>query len=537
MRRGSIAIFSVILAVLALGTAAAAQESEAPAPNDEYWEEFQWGPKQINAAEAWQISTGTGETIAVVDSGVDLEHPDLAAKIVGGATFAGCNDDGSANPNEPCGNGDWESNLAAGEEGDPHGTHVTGIAAAIKDNSEGIAGIAPDAEILAVKALGAEGGTFEEIAAGIRWSTANGADVINLSLGALPGVQAFEITGLIADARDAIAEATEAGVVVVAAAGNDYGSICGSPGFSPGALCVVSTDIRERRSIFSNFAVNEEMDVVAAPGGTAFLSCEEDVISTIPAGAEGVCSEDIVGTPNYDFFAGTSMASPHVAGAAAVLTAQGRTNVEAVEVLKSTARTPPANTRGTYTPEYGFGIIDLEAAIEGAGPDPEPSAPPPGAPGEPAPGLPDEGGEPGGGDSPDGEDPPADNPPPASSGPSDDVPCSSAIEGSKADENLAGSTGSERISGRGGADRLHGDAGDDCIRGGGGKDLVSGGADADELRGGRGKDRINGGGGDDTIHAARGARDRINCGAGEDTAIVNAEKDRVARNCETVKAR
>jgi len=96
----------VILAVLALGTAATAQESEAPAPNDEYWEEFQWGPKQINAAEGWQISTGTGETIAVVDSGVDLDHPDLAAKIVGGATFAGCNEDGSADPAEPCGDGD-----------------------------------------------------------------------------------------------------------------------------------------------------------------------------------------------------------------------------------------------------------------------------------------------------------------------------------------------------------------------------------------------------------------------------------------------
>ena len=372
--------------------------------------------------------------------------------------------------------------------------------------------------------------------------------MINLSLGALPGVQAFEITGLIDDARVAIAEATKAGVVVVAAAGNDFASICGSPGFSPGALCVAATDIREQKSSFSNFAVNEELDVVAAPGGTAFTFCEEDVISTIPEGAEGFCSDAVEPrTPNYDFYAGTSMASPHVAGAAAVLTAQGRTNEEAVEVLKSTARTPPANTRGTYTPEYGFGIIDLEAATEGAGPDPEPSAPPPGDPGEPAPGAPDEGGEPGepgeggepgDGDSPDdGEDPPADDPPPASSAPSDDVPCSSAIEGSKADENLAGSTGSERISGRGGADRLHGDAGDDCIRGGGGADRLFGGADADELRGGRGSDRISGGDGDDTIHVARGARDRVNCGAGDDTAIVNADKDRVAGNCETVRAR
>ena len=353
--------------------------------------------------------------------------------------------------------------------------------------------------------------------------------MINLSLGALPGVQALEITGLIRDAREAIQEAADQGVVVVAAAGNDYGSICGSPGFSPRALCVVATDRDELKSSFSNFAANEEMDVVAAPGGSGTFFCEDDVISTIPAGAEGFCS-DKVDTPNYDFYAGTSMASPHVAGAAAVLTAQGRTGEETVDVLESTARTPVAETRGTYTPAYGFGIIDLEAATAapGGGPDPDPDTPPGNDP--PA-------------DNPPPDDPPADaalanaTPPTASAGPDDDGRCSNSVVGSKSGEGLTGTAGSDRLSGKGGDDRLSGDAGNDCLRGGGGADRLSGGDDDDDLRGGRGGDRIKGGDGDDRIHAARGARDGISCGAGEDTAIVNAEKDRVARNCETVHAR
>ena len=133
--------------------------------------------------------------IAIVDSGIDRSHPDLAAKIVGGATFTGCAAKG------PCGNGDWQSGGAGGQPAEPHGTHVAGIAAAITGNGVGIAGVAPDASLLAVKVLTADGGTFEEIAAGIRWATDNGADVINISLGALPGVQALAITGVEADAR------------------------------------------------------------------------------------------------------------------------------------------------------------------------------------------------------------------------------------------------------------------------------------------------------------------------------------------------
>ena len=347
VRKSLVALIALL--VLAVVPSAAAQ---TVTPNDEHFG-LQWGQQQIHTPQAWSTSTGTGETIAIVDSGVDLDHPDLASKIVGGATFTGCPDD----PNG-CGNGDW-----SGADPDEHGTHVAGIAAAVTDNTEGVAGTAPDANLLAVKALDEGVGSFDEVAAGVRWSVDNGADVINLSLGALPGVQAFEITGLVSDLRDAIAYANANGVVVVAAAGNEFGSICASPSFNAGALCVVATDRFETKATYSNFALDEELDVVAAPGGAAFLACTEDIISTWPLDAEPAFCEQAENTPDYNFIAGTSMASPHAAGVAALLTAQGRSNEETVDVMKATARTPPLNTRGTYTPIYGFGIVDAEAAV------------------------------------------------------------------------------------------------------------------------------------------------------------------------------
>ena len=346
MRNAVLAALAVLVLVTVAGTAAAAP------PNDPYFG-LQWGIQQINADEAWTTSTGSGQVIAVVDAGVDLSHPDLQGKLLPGATFTGCATNG------PCGNGDWRSGNTSGAPS-PHGTHVAGIAAAVTGNGIGVAGVARDAQILPVKVLTEDGGSFEEIAAGIRWATDHGADVINLSLGALPGVQALVITGLITDAKDAIDYANSRGVVVVAAAGNDFASICGEPGFNAHALCVVATDPREVRSSYSNFPVQEGMNVVAAPGGAGLISCADDVISTVPAGSEGTCG---AGRPGYDFYAGTSMATPHVAGVAALLTAQGRSVQQVFNVLKATARTPVAGTRGTFTPTYGYGIVDAAAAV------------------------------------------------------------------------------------------------------------------------------------------------------------------------------
>jgi len=348
MRRRLQTAAAATAAALALVPAAAAQA----APDDPYYG-LQWGQEQLHTEPAWATSTGAGQTIAIVDSGIELSHSDLAGKIVGGATFTGC-----ATQAGGCGNGDWQSAPAAGTPS-PHGTHVAGIAAAATNNGTGIAGTAPDANLLAVKVLTEDGGSFEEIAAGIRWSADHGADVINMSLGALPGVQALEVTGAITDAKEAIDYARSKGVVVVAAAGNDFASICGSPAFSDGALCVTSTDRNEQRSSFSNFGVKPSLDAVAAPGGAGLVSCEDDIISTVPLSAEnGPCES----SEGYDFYAGTSMATPHVAGVAALLTAQGRSAEATIDVLERTARTPGAGTRGTYTPTYGYGIVDAQAA-------------------------------------------------------------------------------------------------------------------------------------------------------------------------------
>jgi serine protease len=209
-----------------------------------------------------------------------------------------------------------------------------------------------------VKVLTEAGGSFQEIAAGIRWSVDHGATVVTMSLGALPGVHALVVTGVIADVKDAIAYAVAHNVPVTVAAGNEFASICAEPAFDPGALCVTSTDSRELRSSFSNFGVKPDLNVVAAPGGAGLVSCQDDIVSSVPAGSEGAC-----GSNGYDYYAGTSMATPHVAGVAALLTAQGRSVSQVYAVLKSTARTPGYLARGVYTPVYGYGIVDAAAAV------------------------------------------------------------------------------------------------------------------------------------------------------------------------------
>jgi serine protease len=327
----------------------------AAAPNDPLYAK-QWGPQQVRAEQAWPTSTGTGVIIGVVDSGVDFDHPDLSAKLLQGATFLDCGQ-------TSCGNGDWESGPAArAATKSTHGTHVSGTAAASTGNGVGIAGVAPDAQVLPVKVLDEDGGSFEDIALGIRYAVDHGAKVINLSLGALPGAQALTFTGMISDVKDAVAYARSKGVVVIAAAGNDFVSpLCGTPAFDAGALCVVSTDKREARSAFSNFALNENLDAVAGPGGSSGPLCGEDIVSTVPLGTGKATACGY--SADYDEYAGTSMATPHVAGVAALLAAQGRTDENIMSTLETTARNPGTGARGTFDPVYGYGIVDAQAAV------------------------------------------------------------------------------------------------------------------------------------------------------------------------------
>ena len=347
----------VAVAAAAFTAVALTATPASAAPNDPLYAD-QYGPQQVRAEQAWATSTGAGAVIAVVDTGVDLSHEDLAGKLVAGATFVDCG-------TTSCGNGDYRGPNGVNDN-DEHGTHVAGIAAAATGNGVGIAGVARDAKIMPVKVLEDGSGSFEDIALGIRWAADHGADVVNLSLGALQGVQALVITGVITDVQDAIAYANSKGVAVVAAAGNDSVPVCNEPAFDAGAMCVSATDKREAPAAYSSGTVKPDLMSVSAPGGSLLPVCGEDIVSTVPAGTSSAGETCGYGN-NYDEYAGTSMATPHVAGVAALLAAQGRSVQNIYDTLMATARTPGSTARGVYTTQYGWGIVDAEAAVAAPG--------------------------------------------------------------------------------------------------------------------------------------------------------------------------
>ncbi len=313
----------------------------------------QYGLDQVHAEQAWSSTRGAGAVVAVVDTGVDLGHPDLKANLVRGATFT------CGSQPAPCGNGDFRGPDGV-NNADEHGTHVAGIVAAVANNGVGVAGVAPSAKVMPVKVLEDGSGSFKDIAAGIRWSANHGADVINLSLGALPGVQALTLTGLESSVTKAVAYANSQGVAVVAAAGNSATALCNTPAFEPGAICVASTDRNEVKSWFSELPNKADLKAVSAPGGAGLLFCRDDIVSTVPRGTgSAVC-----GQRNYDYYAGTSMATPHVAGVAALLFSQGRSLANVEDALLDTSRQPLTTVRGVYSPVYGWGIVDAAAAVK-----------------------------------------------------------------------------------------------------------------------------------------------------------------------------
>jgi subtilisin family serine protease len=342
-----------LLAVAAGVLLASVPALSASATTSDPFRDRQWGLDQIMAEQAWPTSTGSGTVVAVVDTGVDLQHPDLQGQLVPGATFTGCGKGGG-----PCGNGDYRG--PDGENnGDEHGTHVAGIVAAATDNGIGVAGVAPDASVMPVKVLEEGSGSTDEIAAGVRWAVDHGADVVNLSLGGLPGTQLFTITGLDAELADALAYAREHGVLAVAAAGNTGTPLCNDPAFTDDVICVAATDRNEAKAWYSELPNKPDQKAVAAPGGAGLVNCDDDVWSTVPSGT----GSEACGESDYDAYAGTSMATPHVAGVAALLFAQGRTVDDVENVLLTTSRQPGTNTTGVYSPVYGWGIVDAEAAV------------------------------------------------------------------------------------------------------------------------------------------------------------------------------
>jgi subtilisin family serine protease len=303
----------------------------------------QWGLTQIKAPAAWaRGARGSGATIAVVDTGADLVHPDLAANLVAGTDLTAAGDQGCPGPQDENG----------------HGTHVAGIAAAVTNNGIGVAGTAPAAKVMPVRVLDANGEADDPVVvAGIKYAADHGAQVINLSLGGAPIVG--EAPPLNQEIAQAVQYAYSKGSLVVAAAGNESLPLCSYPAAAANAVCVGATDRRGMPSAYSNFPASPDDSVgVRAPGGVGdVISCEdsEDIWSTIwPGGDPCTGSGSLSG---YDTLAGTSMASPYVAGVAALLAGKGLSNGQILECLKTTS-----SNKGNYDPVMGYGIVDADAA-------------------------------------------------------------------------------------------------------------------------------------------------------------------------------
>jgi len=307
----------------------------------------QWGIDALRLPQAWPASVGRGVTIAVVDTGVNLTHPDLAGKLVPGRDLV----DGDDAPDDPNG----------------HGTHVAGIAAAATANGIGVAGAAPQARIMPVRVLAADGsGDEDTIAQGIQWAAAHGADVINLSLGEEGFASRLRRNGVL---NGAIRQVTaQYGTVVVAAAGNE-----GKAGrvyrVAVPVIVVGATDRSGAPAPFSNFG---DQRAVVAPG--------VDILSTAPRRPTTLFPD---GTGGYARLDGTSMAAPAVSGVAALLAAEGYDAAAVRQAVFDTAVNPSGD------PRLGAGLVDAAAALQ-ATPSGSPeaaAAPPAGQPAARAPGA------------------------------------------------------------------------------------------------------------------------------------------------------
>jgi subtilisin family serine protease len=326
----------------------------------------QWGLRQIEVQEAWARTRGGGVVIAVVDSGVDLDHPDLQKNLLPGATFP------CTPARMPC-DGRWLPSDDPQAVPD-HGTHVSGIAAAIANNGIGIAGVAPGARILPVNVFQDSGAVDTDIAAGITWAADHGAHVINLSLG-----YPVPVFGLIDEPTDpipaAIAYAIKKGIVVVVAAGNATWPLCESPSDVDGVLCVAASDTAGNPAEYSSLPNKDDQLAVRAPGGGTLdyqRSCGGGIVSTVPEGfgndvlsGENVCFGDHANSKGtYAEMIGTSMSAPHVAGVVALVRSMGCNAAKTIEIVTRTAHNP--RTPRGYDPVYGWGIVNAKDAVAAA---------------------------------------------------------------------------------------------------------------------------------------------------------------------------
>ncbi|KZE52794.1 peptidase S8 [Brevibacillus parabrevis] len=285
-------------------------------PNDTYYTEYQWNLPLIGMEQSWDVSEGSSDVIvAVVDTGVDLKHPEFAGKLVEGYNVLTDN-------NKP-------------EDDNGHGTHVSGVIAAKTNNADGIAGMSWNSKLMPIKAIGADGsGSAVDIAQGIYWATDHGADVINLSVGNYTSSAAL---------KEACRYAFEKNVILVAASGNDATNQPSYPAAYDEVLAVAAVDHRKERADFSNFG--DYVDV-AAPG--------VDIPSTY------IYSD-------YASLSGTSMACPHVAALASLVRSvhPDMKNRDVMELIRQSATDLGAPGHDQL---YGYGMINVNQTLRQAKP-------------------------------------------------------------------------------------------------------------------------------------------------------------------------
>jgi hypothetical protein len=280
---------------------------ETDVPVKMFVDTVDWGIVRIGADKVWESGTGTGVKVAIIDTGIQTTHPDLSANITGGYDFV--NNDTSA------------------MDDNGHGTHVAGIVASTM-NGTGNVGASYSAQLMPIKVLNESGyGYLSDVAKGVYYAADNGAKVINLSLGT-----EYDSDTL----RNAIQYAASKGVIITAAAGNNYGAPCAYPAAYSSVICVVATDQYNKLASFSN--VGGEL---AAPGVLNYSTYINN---------------------GYAKLSGTSMASPHIAGSAAVVMS-ACTDCSTSDVRQLLRNTAIDLGTTDYDIIFGYGLVNLVDAI------------------------------------------------------------------------------------------------------------------------------------------------------------------------------
>ena len=345
------------------------QVEGAITPDDPFLS-LMWHFSNIFVPEAWEITTGSPDiVVAVIDSGAKFDHPDLGPRLTGGqADFI----------NDPQNSldGDGRDFDADDPGADPseqngvyHGTHVAGTIGAVTNNGLGVAGVNQVSPLRIVRVVGAEGsGTEFDIYQGLLYAVglpnvlgqqpAGGSDparVVNMSLGA-PGIGPFGL--------QAVEDALDTGVIIVASAGNLNSSQPHFPSDLPGVIKVGATDLLGNKAPYSNFGGN----FIVAPGGNLAADANGDDL------ADGVIStvwNQVSDTPGYDFYQGTSMATPHVSGVISLMLSADAdlSRGQVMTILEETATIPPALAASPAVdlhPFFGVGIINAFQVVASA---------------------------------------------------------------------------------------------------------------------------------------------------------------------------